>query len=159
MLLPVSVLHSILWVINIPVYGNTTFYLSIHQLMGILVCFHFLAIMSNAAVNICVQIFMWTMPSLFTMPIFWLLDVNCWLIGKVIDAEKDWRKKEKRVSEDEMAGWHHWCNGHELGQTLGDGKGLVAWCAEVHGVTELDTTGRLNKNEQRVFNALGSVYF
>ena len=35
MLLPVSVLHSILWVINIPVYGNTTFYLSIHQLMGI----------------------------------------------------------------------------------------------------------------------------
>ena len=22
-----------------------------------------------------------------------------------------------------MAGWHHWCEGHELGQTLGDGKG------------------------------------
>ena len=21
------------------------------------------------------------------------------------------------------AGWHHWCNGHELGQTLGDGEG------------------------------------
>ena len=159
MLSPVSVLHSILWVINILLYGNTTFYLSIHQLVGILVCFHFLAIMSNAAVNICVQIFMWTMPSLFTMPIFWLLDVNCWLIGKVPDAEKDWRKKEKRVSEDEMAGWHHWCNGHELWQTLGDGEGLVAWCAAVHGVTELDTTGRLNENEQRVFNALGSVYF
>ena len=36
---------------------------------------------------------------------------------------KDWRQKEKRASEDEMAGWHHWCNGHELGQTLGDGEG------------------------------------
>ena len=22
-----------------------------------------------------------------------------------------------------MAGWHHQCNGHELGQTPGDGKG------------------------------------
>ena len=30
---------------------------------------------------------------------------------------------EKRASEDEMAGWHHQCNGHELGQTSGDGEG------------------------------------
>ena len=22
-----------------------------------------------------------------------------------------------------MAGWHHWCNGHELGQAAGDGEG------------------------------------
>ena len=21
-----------------------------------------------------------------------------------------------------MAGWHHWCNGHEVGQTLEDGE-------------------------------------
>ena len=27
------------------------------------------------------------------------------------------------MSEVEMAGWHHQCNGHELGQTLGDGEG------------------------------------
>ena len=27
------------------------------------------------------------------------------------------------MSEDEMAGWHHQCNGHELGQTSGDGEG------------------------------------
>ena len=32
-------------------------------------------------------------------------------------------QKEKRVSEHEMAGWHHQCNGHELGRTLGDGEG------------------------------------
>ena len=29
----------------------------------------------------------------------------------------------KRASEDEMARGHHRCNGHELGQTLGDGEG------------------------------------
>ena len=33
------------------------------------------------------------------------------------------RQKEQRVSEDEMAGWHHGCNGHELGQILRDGEG------------------------------------
>ena len=32
------------------------------------------------------------------------------------------RQKEQRVSEDEMAGWHHRCNGHELGQISGDGE-------------------------------------
>ena len=30
---------------------------------------------------------------------------------------------EKRVSEAEMAGLHHRCNGHELGHALGDGEG------------------------------------
>ena len=27
------------------------------------------------------------------------------------------------ASEGEMAGWHHQCNGHELGQSQGDGEG------------------------------------
>ena len=31
-------------------------------------------------------------------------------------------RRRIRVSEDEMAGWHHSCNGHELGQTSGDGE-------------------------------------
>ena len=39
--------------------------------------------------------------------------------GKVPDAGKDWAQKEKRASEDEMAGWHYWCSGRELGQILG----------------------------------------
>ena len=38
-------------------------------------------------------------------------------------AGKDRGQKEKRASEDEMAGWHHRHNGHELGQTPGDGVG------------------------------------
>ena len=44
--------------------------------------------------------------------------------------------------EDEMAGRHHWCNGHELGQTSGDGDGqggLV--CCSPWGHKESDTTG------------------
>ena len=55
--------------------------------------------------------------------ILWPPDVKNWLIGKDHDAGKDWRQKEKRVTEDEMVGWHHWFNGHEFEQTLGDGEG------------------------------------
>ena len=69
-------------------------------------------------------------------PVFWWSDVNSQLIGKIPDASKDWGQKEKRVSEDEMIEWHHRCNGHELGQTLGDGEGRGAWHGEVHGVTK-----------------------
>ena len=36
------------------------------------------------------------------------------------DAGKDWRQKEKRAAEDEMIGWHHHFNGHELGRSPGD---------------------------------------
>ena len=43
------------------------------------------------------------------------------LIGKDCDAGKDGRQK-KRAIEDEMVGWHHRLNGHELGQTPRDGE-------------------------------------
>ena len=80
-------------------------------------------------------------------PVFWSSDVNSWLIGKVPDAGKDWRQKEKRASKDEMAGWHHQWNGHELGQTLGNDEeqgGLV--CCSPWGCKESDMTGWLNSN-------------
>ena len=67
--------------------------------------------------------------------------MNSLLTGKVPDAGKDGGQK-KRVSEDEMAGWHHGCNEHELGQTLGDGegqRGLV--CYSPWGRKEADMTG------------------
>ena len=38
-----------------------------------------------------------------------------------------------------MAGWHHRCNGHELGQTLRDGEGQGGWHAAVSGVTKSQT--------------------
>ena len=33
---------------------------------------------------------------------------------KKTDAGRDWGKKEKVTTEDEMAGWHHWLDGHEF---------------------------------------------
>ena len=46
--------------------------------------------------------------------ILWLPDAKNQLTGKDPDAGKDWRWEEKGTTEDEMAGWHHQCNGHEL---------------------------------------------
>ena len=79
-------------------------------------------------------------------PIFWLPDTNCWLFGKVPDAGKDWGQK-KRASKNEMAGWHHQFNRHELGQTLGSGEGPrgLAYCSP-WGHKESDKTGQLNNN-------------
>ena len=65
-----------------------------------------------------------------------------WLIGKVPDAWKNCRQKEKRASEDELSRWHHPCNGHELGQTLGDGEGQGGLaCCGPRGRKELNMTG------------------
>ena len=50
-------------------------------------------------------------------PILWPPDVKNWFTGIDPDAGKDWRQEEKGTTEDEMAGWHHWLNGHEFGWT------------------------------------------
>ena len=78
-------------------------------------------------------------------PILWPPDVKNWLIWKDPDAGKDWKQEEKGMTESEMAGWHCWCNGHELGQTPGvdDGQGSLACCSP-WGCKELDTTEWLN---------------
>ena len=79
-----------------------------------------------------------------TLNIHWMLKLSSntlstwckgWLIGKDPDAGKDWWQKEKGVAEDEMVGWHHWLNGRELEQTLGDSGGqgiLVAYSPWSH---------------------------
>ena len=63
--------------------------------------------------------------------ILWPPDEKSWLIGKDPDAGKDWEQEEKGVIEDEMVEWHHWLNGHESVQTLGDceGQGSLAFCS------------------------------
>ena len=56
--------------------------------------------------------------------------------------------EEKGAAEDEMVGWHHQLNGHELEQTLGDGEGQGSLaCCSPWGHKELDTTEGLNKVE------------
>ena len=69
-----------------------------------------------------------------------------WCEELVPKAGKDWGQ-EKRAAENEMAEWHHWCNGHECGQTLGDGEGREGLaCCSPWGHKESDMTGRLNHN-------------
>ena len=69
-------------------------------------------------------------------PILWPPDAKNWLTGKDSDAGKDWRQKEKGMTEDEMVGWHHWLDGHEFEQAAGAGDGQEAWHAAVHGITK-----------------------
>ena len=37
--------------------------------------------------------------------------------------------------ENEMSRWHHWLNGYEVEQTLGDSEEQGAWHVAIHGVT------------------------
>ena len=83
-------------------------------------------------------------------PVFWSSDVNRRLIRKVPDAGKGWGQKEKWATEDQMTGWHHQCNEHELGQTPGDGEGHgILGCCRLWVCKELNTTGWLNNTRRR----------
>ena len=81
-------------------------------------------------------------------PILWPPDVKSWLIWKDPDAGKDWRREEKRMTEDEMVGLYHWLNGHEFEQVpgVGDGQGVLACCSP-WGRKESDMTEQLNWTE------------
>ena len=74
-------------------------------------------------------------------PIVWPPDVKNWLFGKDPDAGKDWRGEDKGTTEDEIVGWPHWLNGHELEEALkvGDVQGSLACCSP-WSCKELDTT-------------------
>ena len=48
------------------------------------------------------------------------------------EAGQDWGQKEKRASENEMARWHHWCNG-QLWELVRDRESC---CAAAHGVSK-----------------------
>ena len=78
--------------------------------------------------------------------ILWPPDVKNWLIRKEPYAGKD-LGKGNWATEDEMVGCHHWLNGHELEQTLGDceGQGSLTCCGS-WGYTQSDTTKQLSNN-------------
>ena len=78
-------------------------------------------------------------------PVLWPPHVKSWLFGKDSDAGRDWGQEEKGMTEDEMAGWHHWLDGHEFGWTpgIGDGQGGLS-CFNSWGRKESDTPEQLN---------------
>ena len=84
-------------------------------------------------------------------PILWPPDVESWLTWTDPDAGKDWGQEEKGTTEDEMAGWHHWLNGHEFEETpgVGDGQGGLACCSP-WSCKESDTTQWLNWSEGKI---------
>ena len=66
-------------------------------------------------------------------------NVNSQLIGKDLDAGKDWGQEEKWVTEDEIVGSHHWLSGHEFEQTQGDSEGQESLaCRSSWGCKESD---------------------
>ena len=73
-------------------------------------------------------------------PILWLPDAKNWLLGKDLEARKDWRQ-EKGTTEEEMVGWHHQLNGHEFEQApgVGNGQGSLVCCSP-WGHKESETT-------------------
>ena len=81
-------------------------------------------------------------------PILWPPDAESWLTGKDCDAGKDWRKENKGMTEDEMVGWQHRLDGHEIEQApgVGDRQRSLACCSPWRH-KELDTTERLHWTE------------
>ena len=71
-------------------------------------------------------------------PILWSPGVKNRLTRKDLDAGKDWRQEEKRMTEDETDGWHHLLSGHECEWTPGvcDGRGGLVCC---NGVAKSQT--------------------
>jgi len=60
------------------------------------------------------------------------------MLGKMEDEEKE-------TTEYEMAGWHHWLNGDEFEQALGDGEGQESLaCCSQWGGNKSDMTEQMN---------------
>ena len=78
-------------------------------------------------------------------PILWPPSGKSQPTGKDPDARKDWGQEQKAVTEDEMARWCHWLNGHECEQAPGDGEGQGSLaCCSPWACKETDTTQWLN---------------
>ena len=62
------------------------------------------------------------------IPIVCPPDAKNWLIGKDLDAGKEWSWEEKGTKEEEMVVWHHRCK-FEQAPGVGDGQGSLACCS------------------------------
>ena len=71
--------------------------------------------------------------------ILWPPHVKNWLLGKDPDVGRDWGQWEMGTAVDEIAGWHHWLDGHEFEWTLGVGDGQGGLACSIHGVAKSQT--------------------
>ena len=85
-------------------------------------------------------------------PVLWPPHAKSWLIGEDSDAGRNWGQEEKGTTEDEMAWWHHWLDGHEFDLTtgVGDGQGGLEYYSP-RGRKEWDTTEQLNWTELKIY--------
>ena len=91
-------------------------------------------------------------------PILWPPDVRSWFIGKTLMLGGLGARGEG-MTEDEMAGWHHWLDGHESEWTPGDGDGQGGLtCCDSWAHKESDTTERLNWTELIVLEIAVFLY-
>ena len=61
------------------------------------------------------------------------------------------------TTENEMVGWHHQLNGHELEQAPGDGEGQGSLaCSSPRSHKESDTTEQLKNNNKNNIYVLGN---
>ena len=95
-------------------------------------------------------------------PTLWLPDVKNWLLRKDPDAGKDWRQKEKRMTEDERMRWLDGITNsmdvsYEQAAGVGDGQGSLACCSP-WGCKDLDTTEWLNWTQLSLYLYL-NMYF
>ena len=100
----------------------------------------------------------WCWSWSFNTLVTWCKQQRADSLWKDPDAGKYWGQEEKGAAEDKMVGWHHWLNGHEFEQTLGESKGQGSLaCCSSWGHKELDTTWQLNSsNELVLVNTYGN---
>ena len=73
-------------------------------------------------------------------PIVWPPDMKSWLIGKDLNAAKDWVQEEKVATKDKIVGSYHWVNGHEFEQTPRDSEGQQSLeCCSLCSLKEQDS--------------------
>ena len=90
-----------------------------------------------------------------------MLKLKLWYFGhllwradsleKTLMLGKNWGQEKKGMRENEMVGWNHWLNGHELDKLQELVMDREAWCAAVHKVaksrTQLSDWTELNRTD------------